>query len=197
MDTRKIKVLIVEDSPDDAYLVERVLRRHGFQPECLRVQTDDDMRTALSEGEWDVIISDYLMPEFNALGAMQICRDSGKDIPFIVVSGSIGEDVAVEAMKSGVHDYMMKDNLGRLPVAVERELRQASIRGERRAFSEAMSTSLADLLQEIGRNAQRSLELAEGNPTLDAALRQMDHKVQQALGLIDRLRDKRNVKGAE
>src|SRR5689334_19019869 len=101
MDNPHIRVLIVEDSEDDAYLVERVLRRHGYQPFCQRVENHQQLRDVLSQTEWDIVISDFLLPDFNALGAMQACREAGVDVPLIVVSGSIGEDVAVEAMKHG------------------------------------------------------------------------------------------------
>src|SRR3712207_2581920 len=94
MATRRIHVLIVEDSEDDAWLVERQLRKQGFEPVCQRVQTAADMREALLAQSWDLIVSDYLMPEFNALGALKTYREAGLDVPFIVISGSIGEDVA-------------------------------------------------------------------------------------------------------
>ncbi|MBV8705579.1 MAG: response regulator [Acidobacteriaceae bacterium] len=164
MENAQIRALIVEDSEDDAYLVERVLRQHGYQPECRRVQTAREMLDALANGEWDLIISDYLLPEFNAMGALQLYRDADLDIPFIVVSGSIGETVAVEAMKSGVHDYLMKDNLTRLAVTVERELREAKNRRERRALSDGLSSALQEALVTIKQSNE-------------AALRQVNHQL--------------------
>ena len=173
------------------------MRRHGFQPECRRVETAVAMRDALADGEWDVIISDYLMPEFNAFGAIQVCREAGLDIPFLVVSGSIGEDVAVEAMKSGVDDYLMKDNLSRLPVAIEREIVQARIRRERRALADAMSRDVAELMNQIRSASAHSLLLAEGNPVLKSNLEYIQQAAERALSTIERLQEKRKGRGTE
>jgi DNA-binding NtrC family response regulator len=167
---RAIHVLIVEDSEDDAYMVERQLRKQGFTPACERVQTAADMRDALARARWDLIISDYLMPEFNALGALKIYRQSGLDVPFIVVSGSIGEDVAVEAMRHGVHDYMMKDSLARLGVTVERELKEADNRRERKRLEQGVSQRLKELVSAI----RGSGNLEEIHQTADEALRLID-----------------------
>lgn len=187
MEEPRIRTLIVEDSEDDAYLVERVLRQHGFKPECQRVDTYEAMRGALTASGWDLIISDYLMPEFNALGAMQLYRELGLDIPFIVVSGSIGEDVAVEAMKNGVHDYLMKDNLSRLAVTVERELREAKNRCERRALSEGLSSTLREAILTIRRNNEAALREPEVSPSLRNSLEQALRAANEALETIERL----------
>jgi DNA-binding NtrC family response regulator len=187
MDQKNIHVLIVEDSEDDAYLVERVLRRHGFQPVCRRVDNDVEMRQALEEREWDLIISDYLMPSFNALGAMQLYRDQGLDVPFIVVSGSIGEDVAVQAMKSGVHDYLMKDNLARLGATVERELREAANRREKATLQERISTLLREALLTIKNNLEAGL--ADGDTeAVRRCLQEAHEAATRALSSIDELR---------
>ncbi len=127
-----LNVLIVEDSETDATLVLHELRRGGFNPMWQRVQTAQGLRAALNSRTWDVIISDYRLPGFNAPAALEIAKDSQKDIPFILVSGTIGEVLAVEMMKAGVHDYVMKDNLNRLPEAVRREIRDAQVRAERK-----------------------------------------------------------------
>jgi PAS domain S-box-containing protein len=126
-----LHVLIVEDLEDDALLVLRELRRDGFKVVWERVETADALRTALTHGCWDLLISDYCLPSFNAAAALQILKQSQLDIPFIVVSGTIGETVAVELMKAGASDYLMKGNLTRLPEAVRREVREAQIRAER------------------------------------------------------------------
>jgi PAS domain S-box-containing protein len=127
-----LKVLLVEDSEDDALLVVRELRRSEFQVFCERVETADSLRTALSGQTWDVLISDYRLPKFDASAALDILKQSQLDLPFIVVSGTIGESLAIGLMKAGAHDYLMKDNLVRLPEAVRREVREALIRLERR-----------------------------------------------------------------
>jgi PAS domain S-box-containing protein len=129
---KQLKVLLVEDSPDDTLLLLRELKRSGYDPVHKRVDTGIDMEAALTDSEWDVVISDYNMPGFDAPTALHILRQSGLDIPFIIVSGKIGEDLAVAAMKAGAHDYLMKGNLSRLVPAIERELREAAARSQHR-----------------------------------------------------------------
>jgi len=127
-----LKILVVEDSEDDLFLLLHELRKSGFEPEYLSVCTPQTMSSALAERDWDVITSDYNMPGFSAMAALDILQRSGLDLPFIVVSGKIGEDQAVAAMKAGAHDYVMKQNLSRLAPAIERELREAEERKKRR-----------------------------------------------------------------
>jgi diguanylate cyclase (GGDEF)-like protein len=129
---RPLQVLIVEDSGDDVLLVVRTLARGGYAPRYLQVYTAEAMRRALETGLWDLIIADHSMPQFSSTAALEVLKATGLDIPFIIVSGSIGEDVAVAAMKAGAHDYLLKDNLARLVPAVDRELREAAVRHERR-----------------------------------------------------------------
>lgn len=137
-----LKVLLVEDSEDDALLLLRELRRGGYEPLCERVDTAAAMEAALEERPWDIVISDHSMPAFNSSAALELLRRKGfADMPFIIVSGQIGEDVAVAAMKAGAHDYIMKDNLARLNTAIERELREAEGRRERRRAEEALRVS--------------------------------------------------------
>src|ERR687890_2440179 len=132
-----LKVLLVEDSEDDALLLVRMLRRGGYDPAWERVDTPAAMEAALDGGSWDLIISDHSMPAFSSLAALGLLRRKGfVDLPFIIVSGRIGEDAAVSAMKAGADDYLMKDNLARLNSAIERELRDAEVRRERRQAEE-------------------------------------------------------------
>ncbi len=140
-----LNVLMVEDSEIDAMLVIRELRRGGFEPISQRVETVEDLHTALNSRTWDVIISDYRLPGFNAPMALEIAKQSQKDIPFILVSGTIGEVSAVEMMKAGAHDYVMKDNLSRLPVAVRRELRDAQVRAERQQAQNLLQTLASNI----------------------------------------------------
>jgi len=126
-----VRVLLVEDSEDDAFLIARALEREGLAPAIDRVFTASAMREALERSRFDVVLSDFTMPGFDALQALRTLNASGQDIPFIVVSGTIGEDVAVEAMKAGAHDYFSKSNLERLSSAIEREMREARVRRER------------------------------------------------------------------
>jgi CheY-like chemotaxis protein len=115
-----LRVLIVEDSPDDAELILRELRRGGFGPTYQRVDSSAGVEAALETQTWDIIISDHSMPGFNGFDVLRRVRQKDVDLPFILVSGTIGEDTAVAAMKAGAHDYLMKDNLTRLAPAVER-----------------------------------------------------------------------------
>lgn len=133
-----LRVLLIEDSEDDAMLLVRELRRGGFQPDTLRVDTADAMREALGHEIWDVIITDHNMPGFSSEAALSIVQQMGVDIPIIIVSGSIGEDIAVAAMKTGAHDYIMKDNLTRLVPAIERELREVDTRRAHRQAEETI-----------------------------------------------------------
>jgi PAS domain S-box-containing protein len=131
--SKAIKVLIVEDRMADADLINHELRRAGFELQSRIVDNAEDFRAAL-EPTLDVILSDFTMPQFDAFAALEILKSSGYDIPFIIVSGSIGEDTAVEAIKRGVTDYLLKDRMARLGQAVERVLRDRKLReGRRRA----------------------------------------------------------------
>ena len=136
-----LRVLIVEDSEDDVQLVVRDLSRAGYDVTRQRVETAEAMAAALKAQDWDVIISDHRMPHFSSLAALKLYRERGCDMPFIVVSGSIGEELAVSAMKAGAHDYIMKDNLTRLVPAVEREVREAGERRQGRQAEQALAES--------------------------------------------------------
>jgi len=117
-----IKVLIVEDSEDDTEFLLRELRHGDYVPDHMRVDSPRTLREALKNGEWDIILSDYYMPGFSALTALQIVHDMNVSIPFIVITGATGEDIAVEAMRAGAQDYLLKHNLRRLVSVVRREL---------------------------------------------------------------------------
>jgi len=120
---KPLKVLIAEDSPDDAELVLAQLRRAGFDPIWQRVETEAAFLAALDTMP-DIVLSDYAMPQFSGLRAAELTLASGKNIPFILISGTVGEDAAVDAMKHGAMDYLLKDRVGRLGSAVERVLEQ-------------------------------------------------------------------------
>ncbi len=135
---RTLHVLIIEDSPSDAELVLLRLESGGFAPISRRVETEAELRDALAEQPWDVVLGDFTLPGFGALQALPLCRAADPERPFIVVSGSIGEEQAVLLMRAGASDYLMKDRLARLPSAVERELREAdNRRAARRAVAES------------------------------------------------------------
>ena len=126
--TGTIRVLLVEDTEDDAYLLMHQLERHDAPLEFHRVCTARDLRAALADGGWDIVISDYQMPGFSGIAALRMVRDLPGDIPFILVSSTIGEDLAVEAMKAGASDFVMKGSPARLLPAFQRELRESRIR---------------------------------------------------------------------
>jgi len=125
---QKLFVLIIEDSQEDAELVVNYLKKEGYDISYQRVDTANGMKKALENRKWDLILSDYAMPEFDVPSALAIFHESGDDIPFIVISGAIGEEKAVEMIKAGAHDYLMKDNMTRFASVIERELREARIR---------------------------------------------------------------------
>ena len=140
--SKPLRLLIVEDSEDDALFLLHELRKGGYTVTSERVDTAPAMSAALEKQAWDVVIADYVMPYFSAPDALILLKGKGIDLPFIVVSGKIGEDIAVATMKAGAHDYIMKDNLKRLVPAVERELREAVERQERRRAEESIRRRL-------------------------------------------------------
>lgn len=129
-----LRILIVEDSAADARLVANTLTEAGYDVTWDRVEAADTMREALARAPWDAVLSDYAMPHFDAPSALAVLRSSGLDLPFIIVSGAVGEETAVAAMRNGAHDYVMKDRLTRLPAALARELKDAAVRRERHAL---------------------------------------------------------------
>lgn len=135
----QIEVLIVEDSEDDALLLVRELRHGGFKVNWERVDTTQLLYKALNQQKWDVILCDYHLPKLDAPMALKIVKQSQPDLPFIVVSGSIGEGLAVQLMKQGANDYLMKGHLARLSEAVKREIREAEIRIERRKANQQLA----------------------------------------------------------
>jgi PAS domain S-box-containing protein len=134
-----LRLLLIEDSDDDELLLLRELRRGGWDVTHERVQTAAAMIAALERAPWDILISDYSMPQFNGLEAVAIAREKAPELPFLLISGTVGEEVAVEAMKAGANDYLFKGNLKRLHPAVQRELREAQRRRDARRLSEELA----------------------------------------------------------
>ena len=137
----ELRLLIVEDSEDDALLLLRELQKSSYEAIWKRVDTPKALKSALSAQQWDVVISDFSMPSFSGLDALRMVRESDPDIPFILVSGKIGEETAVEAMRSGAHDYIIKGNLARLAPAIEREMHEAVDRRKRRRAEDELRES--------------------------------------------------------
>ena len=136
-----LHVLIIEDSESDTDLIIRQLKKANYTIYHERVETADEMKAALDMLVWDVVISDYKLPQFSAPAALMVLKKTGLDIPFIAISGKVGEETAVELMKSGAHDYLMKDKLIRLGPAVKREIAEAQVRRERQQTEKALRES--------------------------------------------------------
>ncbi len=138
---RKLRVLNVEDSERDSTLLCRHLAQAGYEMEFLRVDTHSAMKEAIESNRWDLILSDFVMPQFDAMAALVLLKEMKQDIPFIIVSGTIGEETAVKAMLAGANDYLMKSHLARLAPAIERELQEAENRRARRLMEAALRQS--------------------------------------------------------
>jgi two-component system cell cycle sensor histidine kinase/response regulator CckA len=149
-----IHVLLVEDDAGDAILVERTLRRDGLQAQCERVDTADAMKAALERRPWDVVLSDFTMPRFSGMAAFELLRATARDTPFIFVSGTVGEENAVRAMKLGAADYLLKGQLARLVPAIQRELRDRDDR-ERRIATERELRKALESKEEQLRQSQK------------------------------------------
>lgn len=147
MASRLLRVLFVEDSADDAELMLRHLRKAGFAPFAQRVETRQAMQAALASQAWDIVISDHSMPGFSSFDALSVLGESGLDLPFILVSGAIGEEQAVQMMKAGAHDFLFKNNLSRLGAAIERELNEAEGRKARRRAEQSLQANVTRLKQ--------------------------------------------------
>lgn len=174
-----LRVLLVEDSEDDAGLLLRELRKGGFAPECRRVDNGHDFESALRTSSWDIVITDHNLPGYSSEATLASVKHSGLDIPVIIVSGSIGEEIAVAAMKNGAHDYIMKSNLSRLVPAVERELRETQNRHAHRLAQQTIQhLALHDPL--TGLTNRHEFEVRLGK-----ALEEVGNGVQHALLYMD------------
>jgi len=147
MTEKPIRVLLVEDSEDDALLLIAALQQGGFTPYTRRVETEAALRDALSADTWDIVIVDYVLPRFDGIAAIRIVRDAGIEVPIIMVSGKVGEETAVEAMRASAQDYLLKGNLARLVPAIQREIEETQVRRQAKESlreSEALFRSLAE-----------------------------------------------------
>lgn len=138
---KPLQLLLVEDSEFHAEVILDELRRGGYEPAFERVESAEAMTDALARQEWQVVIADYTLPQFSGPAALKLLQEQGTDLPFIIVSGTIDEETAVQAMKAGAHDFVLKEKLGRLVPAVERELREASGRQARRQAEQALQAT--------------------------------------------------------
>lgn len=180
-----LRLLIIEDDDDHAFMLVRALTRGGLEVFHERVDTLQSLMEALDASPWGAIIPDYSLPGFSGLDALRTVRAKGLDIPFILVSGVIGEEAAVEVMKAGAHDFILKRNLARLTPALERELQETEIRRERRKAVEALQRA-HDELEERVRN--RTSELVATNAALQAEIMERWQAEKKILSYQEELR---------
>ncbi len=178
-----LRVLQVEDSPGDALLTERSLTKAGYTVYFERVVNAAEMVAALAKQPWDMIIADYRLPEFDAPSALALLQESGLDIPFIVVSGGLGEELAVAMMRAGAQDYLLKGNLARLAPAVEREIRDAHTRRQREEAERALNKS-EERLTAQGAAMQVQTDLLQQRETM---LREIHHRVKNNMQVMSSL----------
>ena len=178
-----LHVLQVEDSASDASLNERTLTKAGYAVHSERVMDAREMSAALAKQPWDVIIADYRLPEFDAPSALSLFHQSGRDIPFIVVSGAVGEELAVAMMRAGAQDYLLKDNLVRLAPAVDREIRDARTRRGREVAERALNESEQRFTVQ-GAAFDRQTELLRQRETM---LREIHHRVKNNMQVMSSL----------
>ena len=190
---KSLRLLLVEDVEDDAQLLLLELSNGGIEPDYLRVDTAQDLEAALDSGRWDAVFADYNLPSFTGLDAQRIVQAKGLDIPFILVSGAIGEEQAVEALMVGAHDFILKGQYARLVSALERALKDAVLRRERRQTAEELAQHrehLEELVQ------QRTEELAAANEELHAQSEELQlqrEELQQANELLERKVEQRTA----
>ena len=188
----RLRILLIEDSQEDARLVLREVQRGGYVVDFERIETADAMRAALARQPWDLILCDFSLPRFSAPKALELLKESGSDLPFIIVSGTIGEESAVNALKAGAHDFIIKGNFARLVPAIQRELKEADVRRNQRerereleAIAEVSSTlraakNLDEMLTSLLEEALRLVQAEAGSIWLcDSASDSIQLKVQR------------------
>jgi nitrate/nitrite-specific signal transduction histidine kinase/CheY-like chemotaxis protein len=176
---RALRLLLIEDSEDDAEFVLRSLRFGGYEPVAERVSSAEEVNAALERGGWDLVISDYVMPGFGGLEALELCKKKGLDVPFIIVSGHIGEEVAVASLKAGANDYVMKDRLARLAPAVQRALQETRIARAHKLANEALRENEARLRKTVEELRISEEALRKSNDELSIARSDLEKRVEE------------------
>jgi len=157
----ELKVLSLEDSKRDFEIIREQLLDAGFKLEMIRVEKENEFLFSLRNAKWDIILADFKLPGFNAFTALQLSNEICPDIPFICVSGSIGEETAIDLIKSGAEDYVLKDRLTRLPVAINRALQDAKEKLARRKAEEELKEKMDELLRFHNLTVGRELRMIE------------------------------------
>ena len=181
---RVLRILLLEDSALDAELVTEALIDAGLPVSIERVVSADEFTRAVRDESWDLILADYLLPAFNGLNALEIAQEMARATPFVFVSGALGEEVAVEALKRGATDYVLKDKLDRLPATVLRALAEARERGERKRAQDALQQMLDErtaLLHELDHRVKNNLQLLLSLIGIEVRQAEDEH-VRQVLG---------------
>jgi DNA-binding NtrC family response regulator len=176
-----LRVLILEDRPADAHLMLHELRRAGFEPDWKRLETEEDFLARLGP-DVDVILADYSLPQFDALRALDLLRQSGLDVPCVVITGALGDEAAVECLKRGAADYLLKDRLARLGRAVEQALGEVRLRRDKRRAEAALRRAHDELEARV---RQRTAELEGANRALRE---EVARRVQLQGALADKVR---------
>ena len=182
-----LKIIIVEDSEDDAHFIQQEIEKAGYELTATRVDTADALQAALMQNDWDLVLSDHSMPGFSAPAALRVLHESGLDIPFIIVSGEIGEELAVSLMRAGAHDFVMKDRLGRLVPAIERELGEVHTRKQYRSAKEEQRQLSQRIEEEHAQLEQKIIELGALNRLFQAQMAEMDRTETEQKVLLKKL----------
>jgi len=183
---RKLRILNIEDNPDDSDLMRMKISREGIEHETVRIETKEDFVAALEQGDFDIILSDYSLPSFDGLSALEIAREKYPEIPFLFVSGAIGEEFAIETLKRGATDYILKDRLSKLAPAINRALKEAEERVARKRAEKELKRSYEELERRI---EERTEELRMTNELLQAEIVERKPTEQDREKLILELRD--------
>ncbi len=190
MASESLSILIIEDSREDTSLLVRLLKKNNYDPDYTQVWQETTLRNALAEKTWDLIISDFFMPGFSGMDALRIVKELQDDVPFIVLSGVVGEDKAVEMMLAGANDYVMKDNMSRLIPAIKRELIEAQSRRDKKKAEQELEkyrNHLEDLVHERTRElqtVQSELLRKERMALLGQIVATVSHEIANPLGVI-------------
>ena len=191
-----LRALIVEDNPDDAVLVLRALQGAGFDVEHERVDAEGPLRRAIHDDRWDIVIADYRLPSFTGPEAYHIVRERNAHVPFILISGAVGEEIVVEAMRQGIDDYLMKDNLRRLPAAVERAIETSRERKRTQTVEEELRRSDA-ILQAIGLAAKRLLASPEWRLEIREVLAELGRSTAVSRVYLFSIRDAGGIRASQ